>query len=157
TIATASHQARCFRRARPRATQISPKPRTRASVLAAPGTPGGRTPLTRSIRSAISCVRAETIESRPAAVANHATRTGVAGRRTGTRYPASRIAVLALQEDLPQLVLLARLEDRQHLVAGLELRLVVGDRRLAVANDGNEPCAVRELERPDPLALAICE
>ena len=77
----ATRRGACAARARARARSC-PSPSASTSVRAASGTPGGRTPLTRSTRSAISGVSAETIESRPAAVANHASRTGVAGRRT---------------------------------------------------------------------------
>jgi len=82
TSATASTQARCLRRASPRASQIVPTPRARTSVRAAAGTPGGSTPCTRSTRFAISGVRADTIDRSPAPAASHASTVGVAGRRT---------------------------------------------------------------------------
>ena len=66
TTATASHQARRLRRASPRESQTRPSPSASASVRAASSTPGGRTPFTRSTRSAISGVSAETIERSPA-------------------------------------------------------------------------------------------
>ena len=54
-------------------------------VTSAPGTPGGSTPWTKSRRFARSGVSAETMEMRPATVANHASRMGGAGRRTPER------------------------------------------------------------------------
>src|SRR5205085_7685292 len=110
-----------------------PMPSASASERAAFGTPGGRTPSTRSTRSASSGVSAETIEMRPAAAADHASSTGVAGRRTPEGYLGS-----VVEEDAPQLVLLAGREDREHLVAGLDLGLLVRDLGFPVADDGDE-------------------
>src|SRR5436190_14733246 len=42
---------------------------------------------------------------------------------------------LALEQDPAQLVFLARLQDREHLVAGAELSRADGDLRVAVAHD----------------------
>ena len=64
------------------------------------------------------------------------------------RAPPRRRARAAspLDQRLAQLVFLARLENREHLVAGLELGLAACDHRLAVADDGDE---ARALGQPD--------
>ena len=70
-VAPARARARS-RRARAPARAYAPRP----------GTPGGRTLLIRSLRSANSGVSAETIEMRPATAADQARIVGDAGRRT---------------------------------------------------------------------------
>src|SRR3954452_17653751 len=117
-----------------------PRPSESATVRAASGTPGGSTPPTRSTRSASSGVNAETIEMSPASVAAHARATGAAGRRMPPRYRRPVNDPLVMQEDAPELVLLARLENGQHLVTDLELGLLVGDLRLSRAHDRDQPC-----------------
>src|SRR5690242_8089468 len=59
---------------------------------------------------------------------------------------------LASQEHASELVLLAGLEDGEHLVARLELRRSDGDLGVAVAHDGDEPRTVGQLQRLDALA-----
>src|SRR5213076_2108741 len=75
------------------------------------------------------------------------------GVRT-TRFDVSgRIWLTSgLEEHPAELVLLARLEDREHLVAGLKLRRADRDLRPAVAGDGDQPRAMGELQLLDPLA-----
>ena len=56
---------------------------------------------------------------------------------------------LPLQQNAAELVFLARLEDRQHLVARLERRRADGDLGLAVAHDGDEARALGQAEALD--------
>src|SRR5690348_12213338 len=154
TSTTASVQARVFRRARPRDRKIIASPKASATVRAASGTPGGNTPSISRVRSANSGVSAETIDITPASVAAHARATGVAGRRTG--HTVAGPDVRRRSEERPaELVFLARFEDREHLVAHLELGLLIRDLGLARADDGDQPGAVRKHQRPDTLPLAV--
>src|SRR5207244_9228871 len=60
--------------------------------------------------------------------------------------------LLLLEQDLAQLVLLARLEDREHLVSRLQLGRADGDLGLAVAHDGDQPRPLGQRELLDALA-----
>ena len=59
-----------------------------------------------------------------------------------------------LEQDLAQLVFLAGLQDREHLVTRLELRRADGDLRLPVAHDGDQTRALRQPQLLDGLAGA---
>src|SRR5690349_9605250 len=63
-----------------------------------------------------------------------------------------RLEPLGLQEDAAQLVLLARLQDREHLVSRLQLGRPDRDLRLAVARDRDQPRPFGELQLLDGLA-----
>ena len=69
-----------------------------------------------------------------------------------SRHYWRNIYVLALEEHLAQLVFLARLEHRQHLVAGTEDRRLLGELGATVPDDRNEPRAVGHPEPCDTLA-----
>src|SRR5207302_10435989 len=63
-----------------------------------------------------------------------------------------RAFVSTLEENLPQLVLLARLEDRENLVAGLQLGGADRDLGVAVAHDRDQARALRQVEALDAAA-----
>src|SRR5438045_1695720 len=71
------------------------------------------------------------------------------------KYPRPRRLVrtfyLLLKKHLAQLVLLARLEDGEHLVAGLQLGRSDGDLRLPVAHDRDQPRPLRQAQLLDRL------
>src|SRR5262249_28323630 len=79
-----------------------------------------------------------------------------AAARSGGAPRVSRawLRRLLLVPHLAQLVLLARLEHRKHLVARLELGRADRDLGLAVAHDGDQPRAFREAQLLDGLAGA---
>src|SRR6478672_4907634 len=81
TTATASCQARRRRFANERESQIRPIPKATVSTRAASGHPGGRTPWTRSTRSAISGVSAETTPITPTIAAPQARSLSALGKR----------------------------------------------------------------------------
>src|SRR5213082_799558 len=76
------------------------------------------------------------------------------GYGSSERSPRSGAMQLQLppQEHASELVLLARFENVEDLVTCLELRRADGDLGAARAHDGDEACAVRQLERLDALA-----
>src|SRR6266496_2256469 len=86
--------------------------------------------------------------SAPAAAANSLT------HPTEARTPrtAKGLAPLAPEQHPAELVLLAGLEDGQHLISHLERRRPDGDLRLFVAHDRDQPGALRQLEILDALA-----
>src|SRR5205823_14325336 len=61
---------------------------------------------------------------------------------------------LLLKEDLAELVFLAGLQDREHLVAGLQLGRPDRDLRFSVTHDGDQPRAFRQPQFLDRLARA---
>src|SRR5262249_6823152 len=65
--------------------------------------------------------------------------------------PVGSRLYLVLKKDVAELVFLARLQNRQHLVTGLELRRADRDLRPAVAHDRDEPRALRQTELLDRL------
>src|SRR5918912_583199 len=79
----------------------------------------------------------------------------VAGRRRVTRpRVAAAERKLTLEEDALELVLLAGLEDREHLVARLQLGRPDGDLCSAVPHDGDQARPFRKRELLDLLAGA---
>src|SRR3989442_1565024 len=77
-----------------------------------------------------------------------------AARAPPARSSARTRKALVLEEDTSQLVLLARLEDREHLVAGFETGRPARDLRLPVPHYRDELGALRQAEALDLLAGA---
>src|SRR5262249_46788257 len=96
------------------------------------------------------------VQSCPVAAARDPrTATAAASRLTATLPRATltgRSLPSALQEHAAELVFLAGLENRQHLVARLELGRADGDLRLPVAHHRDEPRSLGKLEALDTLA-----
>ena len=61
-------------------------------------------------------------------------------------------AALALEEDALELVLLARLEHREHLIPGTQHRPILGELRAAVPHHGDQPRTGGQVEPGEPLA-----
>src|SRR5438876_10460845 len=69
------------------------------------------------------------------------------GREGRTRLrPVRAVTLLTLEQDLAQLVLLAGLENGEHLVSRLELRRRNRDLRAAVAHHRDQTRALRQIE-----------
>src|SRR5262249_32300027 len=73
---------------------------------------------------------------------------------TGPVSPDPCVMHLLLKKNLAELVLLARLEDREHLVTRLELGRADGDLRLAVSHHRDQPRTLRKAQLLDGLAGA---
>src|SRR5581483_1589848 len=112
-----------------------------------PSRRSARSSATRSSRSGSSRCRSRLRATRCRRAARpRRRRRGLRRSSRPERYPS------ALEQYPPELVFLARLEDREHLVAGLEGGGADGDLGAAVAHHGDEPRALGQPQRLDALA-----
>src|SRR5581483_7530451 len=133
-----------------------PRPPRPREAPAAPAAPAGTDLSARPLRprnSPLFAARASRPRSdRAAQPCDPGTRAN--GTWRGRPARASGFDPSALEQDPPQLVGLAGLEDGEHLVAHLERRVAVRDLRLAVPDDGDQLRPGRERDAVHRLADA---